>query len=355
MLLRLTEQGLYCDAGDFHVDPWRPVERAVITHAHGDHARWGSRAYLCSREGEGVTRTRLGPEATIRAVEYGEAVEMNGVRVSLHPAGHILGSAQVRVEHRGEVWVASGDYKTEADSTCTPFEPVRCHTFITESTFGLPIYRWEPDREVFAAIDAWWRRNREEGRASLLFGYALGKAQRLLAGVDATIGPVYAHGAVERLNAAYRAAGVRLPETQNPIGTAKKPTWAGALVVAPPSAHGTPWMRRFGAASTAFASGWMRVRGQRRRRSVDRGFVLSDHVDWPSLLGAIDATGAQRVWVTHGYRDPVVRWLRERGLEAESVASRWEGEEGAEEAAAEAEGAKEDDRESRPEEPTPDV
>jgi putative mRNA 3-end processing factor len=327
VLLRLTGEGLYCEAGGFHVDPWRPVDRAVVTHAHGDHARWGSRAYLCSREGEGVTRTRLGPEATIRAVEYGEVVEMDGVRVSLHPAGHILGSAQVRVEHRGEVWVVSGDYKTEADPTCTPFQPVRCHTFVTESTFGLPIYRWRPEREVFAEVDAWWRKNRDEGRASLLYGYALGKAQRLLAGVDAEIGPVYAHGAVERLNAAYRAAGVPLPQTRDALAGVKD--FAGALVVAPPSAHGTPWMRRFGAASTAFASGWMRVRGQRRRRSVDRGFVLSDHVDWPSLLAAIDATGAGRVWVTHGYREPVVRWLRERGLEAEAVASRWEGEEGA--------------------------
>lgn len=331
MLLRLTEQGLYCEAGGFHVDPWRPVERAVLTHAHGDHARPGSRAYLCSREGEGVTRTRLGADARIRAVAFGEEVTLNGVHVSLHPAGHILGSAQVRIEHRGEVWVVSGDYKTEPDPTCTPYEPVRCHTFVTESTFGLPIYRWDPQRDVFAAIDAWWRRNRDEGRASLLFGYALGKAQRLLAGVNATIGPVYAHGAVERLNADYRTAGVPLPPTRNPIGAPKKTPWAGALVVAPPSAHGTPWMRRFGAASTAFASGWMRVRGQRRRRSVDRGFVLSDHVDWPSLLGAIEATGAQRVWVTHGYREPVVRWLRERGLEAEAEASRWEGEEGAEE------------------------
>jgi hypothetical protein len=216
MLLRSTERGLYCEGGDFYVDPWQPVDRAVITHAHGDHARWGSRAYLGSREGERVLRTRLGPDARIQAVEFGEVREVNGVRVSLHPAGHILGSAQVRVEHRGEVWVVSGDYKTEADPTCTPFEPVRCHTFVTESTFGLPIYRWRPDREVFAEIDAWWRRNAREGRASLLFGYALGKAQRLLAGIDPGIGPIYTHGAVDRLNADYRDTGVALPPTRNP-------------------------------------------------------------------------------------------------------------------------------------------
>ena len=326
MLLRSTDRGLYCQAGDFYVDPWQPVDRAVITHAHGDHARWGSRAYLGSREGARVLRTRLGPDVRIRTVVFGEPVEVNGVRVSLHPAGHILGSAQVRVEHRGEVWVVSGDYKTEADPTCTRFEPVRCHTFVTESTFGLPIYRWRPDREAFAAIDAWWRRNAREGRASLLFGYALGKAQRLLAGLDASIGPLYAHGAVERLNADYRESGVALPPTRNPMHEPRGTDWGGAMIVAPPSAQGTPWTRRFGNAATAFASGWMRVRGQRRRRSVDRGFVLSDHVDWPSLLEAIRATGAERVWVTHGYREAVVRWLREHGWDAEAVASRWEGE-----------------------------
>lgn len=325
-MLRSTDRGLYCEAGDFYVDPWMPVDRAVITHAHGDHARWGSRAYLGSREGARVLRTRMGPDAHIQSVEFGEAVEINGVRVSLHPAGHILGSAQVRVEHRGEVWVVSGDYKTEADPTCTPFEAVRCHTFITESTFGLPIYRWRPDAEVFAGIDAWWRRNAAEGRASLLFGYALGKAQRLLAGIDPSIGPIYTHGAVERLTADYRETGIAMPPTRNPMSEPRGHDWGGAMVVAPPSAHGTPWMRRFGNASTAFASGWMRVRGHRRRRSVDRGFVLSDHVDWPSLLSAVDATGAECVWVTHGYRDPVVRWLREHGLRAQAVASRWEGE-----------------------------
>jgi putative mRNA 3-end processing factor len=326
MLLEQTERGLYCAAGDFYVDPWQPVERAVITHAHGDHARWGSRRYLCSREGERVLRTRLGPEASIRAVEFGETLEVNGVRLSLHPAGHILGSAQVRIEHRGQVWVVSGDYKTEPDPTCTPFEPVRCHGFVTESTFGLPIYRWAPQRETFAGIDVWWRANAAQGKASLLYGYALGKAQRLLAGVDPSIGPIYEHGAVARLTQDYRDSGVALPPTTYAGSQPRGHDWGGALVIAPPSAHGTPWMRRFGAVSSAFASGWMRVRGQRRRRAVDRGFVVSDHVDWPSLLEAISATGAETVWVTHGYREPVVRWLRLQGLDALAVASRWEGE-----------------------------
>ena len=327
-LLRLDEHGLYCEAGDFYIDPWHGVTRAVITHAHGDHARWGSSRYLSSREGAGVLRTRLGASATIRAVEWGERVGVNGVRVSLHPAGHILGSAQVRVEYRGEVWVASGDYKTAPDPTCTPFELVTCDTFITESTFGLPIYRWRPDREVFDEVRAWWRRNGEHGRASVLFGYALGKAQRLLAGLaDADIGPVYTHGAVERLNRDYRDGGVRLADTRHASAMPRGHDFAGSLIIAPPSAAGSLWMRRFGEISTAFASGWMRVRGMRRARAIDRGFVLSDHVDWPSLLTAVEATGASRVWVTHGTREPLVRWLTDRGIEAKSIASQWKGEE----------------------------
>jgi putative mRNA 3-end processing factor len=327
VLLRTTEQGLYCEAGGFHVDPWLPVDRAVITHAHGDHARWGSRSYLAARPGERVLRTRLGPDAPITTVAYSQTVDMNGVRVSLHPAGHILGSAQVRVEHRGEVWVASGDYKTESDPTCMPFEPVRCHTFVTESTFGLPIFRWTPQAEAFRDIRAWWRANREAGRASIIFAYALGKAQRVLAGLlDADEGPIFTHGAVERLNEDYRASGVALPRTTHAASQPRGYDWSGALIVAPPSAGGSPWLRRFGAASTAFASGWMRIRGTRRRRSVDRGFVLSDHVDWPALLGAIAATGAERVLVTHGYRDQLARWLTEGGIDARAVASGWKGE-----------------------------
>lgn len=327
-LLRITERGLYCEAGDFYIDPWAQVGRAVITHAHGDHAKWGSSSYLCSTESYGVLRTRLGANAAIQPAAYGEAIDINGVRVSLHPAGHILGSAQIRVAHRGEVWVASGDYKTDPDPTCTPFELVRCHTFITESTFGLPIYRWCPEWQVFDEIRAWWQANKDAGRTSVLFGYALGKAQRLLAGLaDAEIGPVYTHGAVERLNADYRAAGVRLAATTYAGSMPKGHDFSGSMVVAPPSAAGSTWLRRFGNVSTGFASGWMRIRGARRRRALDRGFVLSDHVDWPSLLSAVEGTGADCVWVTHGTREPLVRWLTERGVEARAMASQWKGEE----------------------------
>ena len=321
-LIQLTANGLYCPQGDFYIDPWQAVDRAIITHAHGDHLRWGCRSYLVSKEGERVTRTRLGPDAHIQTAAYGQPVMLNGVRISLHPAGHILGSAQIRVEYEGEVWVVSGDYKVEPDVTCTPFELVACHTFITESTFGLPIYRWPPQAQVFAGINNWWRANQQSGKASLLFGYTLGKAQRLLAGVDRTIGPIFTHGAVERINRDYRAAGIDLPPTAY-VGGAGKQDWSQALIVAPPSARGTPWQRRFGALSAAFASGWMRIRGARRQRAIDRGFVLSDHVDWPSLFATVEATGARRVWVTHGYSAVVSRRLAELGLETAVVPTRF--------------------------------
>jgi len=321
-LLTLTDRGLYCEAGDFYVDPWEPVDRAVITHAHGDHATWGSQAYLTAEPGVAVLRARLEPGARIRGVAYGETLRLNETTVSLHPAGHILGSSQVRIGHRGEVWVVSGDYKTAPDPTCTPFESVRCHTFVTESTFGLPIYRWSPQSDVFEEINRWWRENAAAGKTSLLFGYSLGKAQRLIAGLDPGIGPILTHGAVERMTRAYRETGVELPPTIY-AGAADA---TGAIVIAPPFASGSPWVRRFAPYSTGFASGWMLVRGARRRRSLDRGFALSDHVDWPSLLQAIEASGAGEVWVTHGFTAPVVRWLSERGVDARAVQTRFEGE-----------------------------
>jgi putative mRNA 3-end processing factor len=238
-LIVARPEGLYCPAGDFHIDPWRPVERAVITHAHADHARFGHRHYLAAEPGVGVLLSRL-PGIDLQGVPYGERIVINGVTVSLHPAGHVLGSAQVRVEHAGRVWVASGDYKVEPDPTCAPFEPVRCDTFITESTFGLPIYRWEPSQVVFDGIDSWWRHNAAQGRASVLFCYSFGKAQRILAGVDAAIGPIFCHGAVEPLNRAYREASVALPPTRlvSDIAARDKAAVKGALVVAPPSARG---------------------------------------------------------------------------------------------------------------------
>ena len=321
-------EGLYCPEGEFFIDPWRPVDRAVITHAHSDHARRGNAHYLAHRSSAELLRIRLGADISLQTLEYGEAIEHRGVRVSLHPAGHVLGSAQVRLERRGRVWVASGDYKLADDGTCPPFQPVRCDTFITESTFGLPIYRWPHQADLFADINNWWQRNAAAGRASILFCYAFGKAQRILRGVDSAIGPIVCHGAAEPLNAVYRAAGVPLPETFRVTDEAmNKSALSRALVLAPPSAAGSPWLRRFGDYSDAFASGWMQLRGARRRRGVDRGFVMSDHADWPALHRAIGGTRAGQVFVTHGSIAVMVRYLREQGLDAQAFATEYGGEE----------------------------
>jgi putative mRNA 3-end processing factor len=327
-------EGLYCPPGDFWIDPWRAVPRAVITHAHADHARRGHGAYLATAVSAGVLRARLG-DISLQGLAYGEAVSINGVRLSLHPAGHVLGSAQVRLEHGGQVWVVSGDYFVSGhagdhNDTCAPFEPVACHCFVTESTFGLPIYRWRPQREVLSEVNAWWRANADAGRSSLLLAYSFGKAQRLLAGVDAAIGPLVVHGAVEALNAAYRAAGVALPATLRLEDLPGRAALARALVIAPPAVQGSVWARRLGEGSDAFASGWMQLRGARRRQGLDRGFVLSDHADWPGLQRAIAATGASRVIVTHGYEAVMVRWLREQGLDAGSFSTEY-GSDGGEE------------------------
>lgn len=325
-LIATTANGLYCERGDFYIDPWRSVPRAVITHAHSDHARWGCGRYLTSHDGRHVLQARMGETAVIDSVAYGETIDHHGVKVSLHPAGHILGSAQIRVEYGGEVWVVSGDYKVAPDTTCKPFESVRCHTFVTECTFGLPIYSWRPELEIVTEVNAWWRKNKDEGRASIVFAYALGKAQRIIAGLDSSIGPINCHGAVEHVNNSYRATGVALPETQYAGRAGDKRDWAGSIIVAPPSAIASPWLRKFGASSTAFASGWMRIRGARRRRSVERGFVLSDHADWSGLTSAIRATGAERVLATHGRTTAMVRWLREQGIDAAPLSTEFVGE-----------------------------
>lgn len=322
-----TSSGLYCAAGGFYIDPWEPVERAVITHAHGDHLRPGCGAYLCSAASERLVRHRLGAEGAVSAVPYGKRVSLDGVQVSLHPAGHMLGSAQVRVEHRGEVWVASGDYKRAADPTCAPFEPQRCHAFITEATFALPIFRWDPPAQTVAAICGWWDEMRAAGRPAVLFAYAVGKAQRLLAELAAcTDRTVYVHGALADAIDIYRDAGVRLVPTRRATEEARGRSFGGELIVAPLSARGSTWMRRFGDHSSAFASGWMRVRGARRRRAYDRGFALSDHADWDDLLATVRDTGAERVFATHGYTAALARLLAERGLDAAPWRTHYEGE-----------------------------
>ena len=318
-LLERQPEGLYCAAGNFYIDPWTPVERAVITHAHADHLCPGSKRYLTTRAGETMLRARVGTECMIDAVEYGAPVNIGGVRVSLHPAGHIRGSAQIRLERAGEIWVVSGDYKLTPDPTCAPFEPIRCQTFVTESTFGLPIFRWPEASEALAGIHEWWEGNQRAGKASVLFAYPLGKAQRVLASLYGSIAPIYTHGAVERFNHLYRDSGVAMAATQYARSAPPKTDWSRALIVAPPLPKTSPWLRRFGDFSTGLASGWMRIRGTRRRQSIDRGFVLSDHADWPGLLTAIRSSGASRIWVTHGYRAQLARWLEENGLEAHAI------------------------------------
>ncbi|MDB5985256.1 MAG: ligase-associated damage response exonuclease [Nevskia sp.] len=316
-----TPQGLYCPRGDFHIDPSTPVARAVITHGHADHARPGSREYWGAAVGYGLLRERLGLGAKINPLAYSAAIQLGDARVSLHPAGHVLGSAQVRIEVDGAVWVVSGDYKREADPTCAAFEPQPCDVFITESTFALPVYRWPDPLEVAREIFDWWQQCKTDGVCALLCCYSLGKAQRILAELqrhaDET---VYVHGAMTRLIKLYRSAGVAMLPTDVVTNQPKTFDWRGRLVLAPPGASGTPWLKRFRPLSLSFASGWMQVRGSGRRAAYDRGFVLSDHADWPSLIRTIEQTGAKRVLAMHGHTDVLVSYLRERGIDAQALA-----------------------------------
>ena len=329
-MLRETPAGLYCAAGDFHVDPWGPVPRALITHAHGDHARAGSASYLCANACAPLLARRFGSDVTVESIPYGQRITLDQTRVSFHPAGHVLGSAQIRIEGPDGVWVISGDYKRAADPTCAPFEVVPCDTFITESTFALPIYRWDPTEQVVSELMEWWAGNRDRGLTSIVFCYTIGKAQRLLAELArVTDQPVLVHGMMVPMIDVYRDAGVPMLPTQTLVERARGTSLAGELVLAPPSARGTPWMRRLGDISDALASGLMRVRGVRRQRAYDRGFVLSDHADWPALLETIRETGAERVLATHGHAEPLARYLQEHGVDSGVIRTAWEHEGGA--------------------------
>jgi putative mRNA 3-end processing factor len=327
-LLSFTPRGIHCAEADVYIDPWRGVDRAIITHAHSDHARRGSGHYLATPITKALMHARLGEDLSVQGLSYGEPITMNGVRFSLHPAGHIPGSAQVRVEHKGEVWVATGDHKRHVDGISAPFEPVRCHAFITECTFGLPIYRWKEPKVVFDEIDSWWRGNAERGVCSIISAYSLGKAQRVMKGVDSTIGPILVHGAVANMNTVLAGCGVELPPWEPITKDTPKERFRSALVITPGSAIGTPWTNKMKPYSTAMASGWMQLRGWRRRSNIDKGFVLSDHADWDALMHTVQESGAERVIATHGYTDLFSQYLRSVGLDAVAETTEFGEEEG---------------------------
>ena len=319
-MIERTESGLYCRAADAWVDPWKPVPRALITHAHADHARPGCGEYWAVHTSEGVLRQRLGQGINLHPVFYGSEFWLGQCKVSFHSAGHVLGSAQIRLESDGHVWVVSGDYKRDHDPSCESFETVPCDVLITEATFGMPIYRWSSGAEVASLIRDWWQGDRS--RPTLLFCYAFGKAQRLLAELKA-IGveeEVLLHGAVETVTRHYRDAQVPMTPSRPVSDYPRKDPLNGRLILAPPSAHRSSWMRRFKSPQTGFASGWMAVRGARQRRGYERGFVLSDHADWPGLIRTVRESGAKKVYVTHGQSDVLSRYLREcEGIAAEPL------------------------------------
>ena len=316
-LLELTESGLFCPAAGIYIDPWKTVDQAVITHAHSDHARWGMKHYLAHHHSEEVMRLRLGKEISLQTIDYNQPLHINGVRISLHPAGHIPGSAQVRLEYKDKVAVVSGDYKVESDGLSTPFEPVKCHEFVSECTFGLPIYKWESQSEIFEQINSWWKLNSSEGKNTVLFAYSLGKAQRILQNLDRNIGSVFVHGAIWNTNQALISNGIDIWDVPKITADLPKSAFKGSLIIAPPSAMGTSWIRRFSPFRTGVCSGWMAVRGARRRRAADRGFVLSDHADWEGLVSAITATEAEKVYLTHGNTASFGRFLQEeQGINA---------------------------------------
>ncbi|MGJ8544915.1 MAG: ligase-associated DNA damage response exonuclease [Sulfitobacter sp.] len=324
-VLTFTPSGIYCPAGDFYIDPWRKVDRALITHGHADHARPGMGRYLATHAALPVIRHRLG-DITAEGIAYGERRQIGGATVSFHPAGHVPGSAQIRIAVGAAVWVASGDYKTAPDGLCEAFEPVPCQHFITESTFGLPVFRWENQADVADQINHWWQSCAAAGKTAILGAYSLGKAQRLLSMLDPEIGPILTHGAVENTNEVLRAQGLPLPPTLRVTPDTAPKDHPGALAIAPPSALTSTWAGRFGPRETGFASGWMALRGVRRRRAGDRGFIISDHADWSGLLGAIKATGAENIYVTHGYTEIFTRYLNENGWTAREVPTQFEGE-----------------------------
>lgn len=331
-LLKLTRKGLFCEKANFYIDPWGKVDRALITHAHADHARTGSRCYLAADSSKALLHKRLGKSQKIESLPYGQKLQIGEVSVSFYPAGHVLGSAQILVEYRGQRWLVTGDFKRQPDPSCTPFEVVKCDTLITEATFGLPVFQWQPIKEQIQKLAYWWKKNAENNVTSMVFAYSLGKTQRILAELkkhQVDMGPIYLHGAGFDLTQIYRQEGVDLPEflpatIDRKLQSQKQ--FEKALVLAPPSALDSPWMKRFRSYSTAFASGWMQFRGRRRYQAYDLALVISDHADWPALLQTVRDSGAQKIIATHGYHETLARYLQEQGYQARSIKTEFVGE-----------------------------
>lgn len=325
-LISFTNKGIYCKQGDFYIDPWQPVNLAVTTHGHADHVKWGNNAYLCHELTKPILQQRLGADLSIETLPYNKEISINGVKVSLFPAGHVIGSSQVRLEYKGEICVISGDYKVEFDGISTEFEPVKCHTFVSESTFGLPIYKWKPQEKIFGDIQNWVADNQDKGKTSVLVAYSLGKAQRLIKNL-APFGDIYVHNSIANLNEGFIRAGVDLPETIRITPEIKKEALQQGLVIVPPALAEGRWIKTLQHAATGICSGWMQVRAGRRWRSADAGFALSDHADWPGLLSAIKGTAAEKVYVTHGFTATFSKYLNEIGIASEEVKTNYGNEE----------------------------
>ncbi len=318
-LVKFTKKGIYCQQGKFYLDPWKPVDYAIISHGHADHARWGMKNYLCTTESKPILRHRLGADINVQSLDYGKTIEINGVKVSFHPAGHVIGSAQIRLEYKGYVVVFTGDYKTQPDFITTPFESIKCHTFITESTFGLPIYNWKKEEELQKELHAWVHTNKQNDRSSVFLGYSLGKAQRLLSLLDGVDDDIYVHRSIFNLNKAITDSGFELPNTKLWSVDLDKKTLQKKVIIAPPAILGSRMLKRLPNPATAICSGWMQIRGNRRWQSVDAGFAVSDHADWNGLIDAVKSSEAEQVYVTHGYQAVFSKYLRDIGIKADEL------------------------------------
>lgn len=323
-LITFTNKGLYCAKANVYIDPWKSVGRALVTHGHSDHARRGHGAYLCHHDSVNILKHRLG-KISVQGISYGEAIVINGVTITFHPAGHVFGSAQIKLKDNKESWVISGDYKLDNDGVATPFEAVQCDHFVTESTFGLPVYRWKNQKEIYNEINEWWQENAKRNKASMICAYSLGKAQRVIKNIDSNLGPIVTHPSVEAINKLIRDSGLELPTTYS-VSDLSNEDLSKAMFIGPPSAHSGKWLHGTKDISVATASGWMAVRGKRRRRNLEKGFVLSDHADWTGLNKAVAETGAEHIYVTHGFSEIYAKYLREKGLNAKVVSTEYEGE-----------------------------